>query len=149
MGTDGAGNPRGVSENVDAMSRPSALVISPEAPYPMQGGGAIRTASLLHYLVRDYDLDLILFRQAGDTDPALSLPSALARNVETISPPLLNRFSGQASEIAAVLEGRRYDLGLIEHFWCAPYVEQLEHVCARTILDLHNVESALHLSCAR
>ena len=45
------------------MSRPSAVVISPEAPYPMHGGGTIRTASLLHYLARHYDLDLILFRQ--------------------------------------------------------------------------------------
>jgi glycosyltransferase involved in cell wall biosynthesis len=154
------------------MSRPSAVVISPEAPYPMHGGGAIRTASLLHYLFARYDLDLILFRQACDSDPALSLPPGLARRVWTVTlpfhsrrtlawllrnsrrwirgaPPLLNRFSGQANEIASFLTGSRYEIGLIEHFWCSPYVEQLAPVCARTFLDLHNVESALHASCAR
>jgi glycosyltransferase involved in cell wall biosynthesis len=153
------------------MSRPAAVVISPEAPYPMHGGGAIRTASLLHYLSPRYDLDLILFRQAGDSDPALSLPP-LARQVWTITlpfhsrrpiawllrngrrwvqgaPPLLNRFSGRGREIASLLAGRRYDVGLIEHFWCAPYVQQLAPVCGRTILDLHNIESELHGSCAR
>ena len=156
------------------MSRPSAVVISPEAPYPMHGGGAIRTASLLHYRLRRYDVDLILFRQEGDSDPALSLPLAtpLARRVRTITlpfhsrrrlhwllrngrrwitgaPPLLNRFSGQGHEVAAFVSGCSYDVGLIEHFWCAPYLEQLAPVCRRTFLDLHNIESELHGSCAR
>ncbi len=154
------------------MTRPAAVVISPEAPYPMHGGGAIRTASLLHYLTRHYDLDLILFRQAGNSDPALSLPPGLLRRSSTITlpyhsrrplawalrngrrwvmgaPPLLNRFSRQGNEIAAILQGRSYAVGVIEHFWCAPYVEQLGPLCEHTVLDLHNVESALHASCAR
>ena len=154
------------------MIRPSAVVISPEAPYPMHGGGAIRTASLLQYLAPRYDLDLILFRQAGDSDPALSLPRGLARRVWTVTlpfhsrhpvawmlrnglrwiegaPPLLDRFSGQGRNIAAMLNASRYDVGLIEHFWCAPYIEQLADVCSRTVLDLHNIESNLHGSCAR
>ena len=154
------------------MSRPSAVVISPEAPYPMHGGGAIRTASLLHYLSPHYDLDLVLFRQAGDSDPALSLPPGLVRQAWTVTlpfhsrrplawmlrnsrrwilgePPLLDRFSGQGSELASLVAGRKYDVGLIEHFWCAPYVEQLAPLCRRTILDLHNIESELHASCAR
>jgi glycosyltransferase involved in cell wall biosynthesis len=154
------------------MSRPSAVVISPEAPYPMHGGGAIRTASLLHYLSPRYDLDLILFRQAGDSDPALSLPSGLVRRVQTVTlpfhsrqplawmlrngrrwvlgaPPLLDRFAGQSGKMASLLAGHHYDVGLIEHFWCAPYIEQLAPVCHRTILDLHNIESELHASSAR
>ena len=154
------------------MSRPSAVVISPESPYPMHGGGAIRTASLLHYLAARYHLDLVLFRQAGDSDPALSLPPGLVRNAWTVTlpfhsrgssswllrnsrrwlagaPPLLDRFSGQGAHIASHLSGRRYDLGLIEHFWCAPYLEQLAPLCQRTVLDLHNVESELHDSSAR
>jgi len=154
------------------MSRPAALVISPEAPYPMHGGGAIRTASLLHYLARCYDLDLILFRQAGDSDPTLSLPPGLVRRSSTITlpfhsrrplawflrngrrwvlgaPPLLNRFSLQGREIGSILRGRSYDAGMIEHFWCAPYIEQLAPVCKRTVLDLHNIESELHASSAR
>jgi glycosyltransferase involved in cell wall biosynthesis len=154
------------------MSRPAALVISPEAPYPMHGGGALRTASLLHYLSRRYDLDVILFRQAGDSDPALSLPAGLVRRSFTVTlpfhsrrppawllrnlhrwirgaPPLLDRFSKQQGEISAILQGRSYDVGLIEHFWCAPYSEQISKVCKRTVLDLHNIESALHASCAK
>ena len=156
------------------MIRPSAVVISPEAPYPMHGGGAIRTASLLHYLAARYDVDLILFRQSGDSDPALSLPrdTRLARRTWTVTlpfhsrrrlhwlvrngrrwitgaPPLLTRFSGQGSEIASLVAGQNYDVGLIEHFWCAPYVEQLAPVCRRIFLDLHNIESELHGSCAR
>ena len=73
------------------MSRAAAVVISPEAPYPMHGGGSIRTASLLHYLARDFDLDLILFRQAGDSDPALSLPPGLVRRSSTITLPFHSR----------------------------------------------------------
>jgi polysaccharide biosynthesis protein PslH len=154
------------------MSRPAAVVISPEAPYPMHGGGAIRTASLLHYLSPRYDLDLILFRQSGDSDPALSLPPGLVRRTWTVTlpfhsrrslpwllrnsrrwllgaPPLLDRFSGQTRQMASFLAGRQYELGMIEHFWCAPYLEQLATVCHRTVLDLHNIESVLHGSCAR
>lgn len=138
----------------------------------MQGGGAIRTASILHYLTRRFDVDLILFRQAGDSDPALSLPPGFVRHSSTITlpfhsrrpiawtlrngrrwlagtPPLLNRFSQQGREIARFLDGRCYDCGVIEHFWCAPYVEQLKRVCNHTVLDLHNIESALHGSCAQ
>jgi glycosyltransferase involved in cell wall biosynthesis len=138
----------------------------------MHGGGAIRTASLLHYLTRRYDVDLILFRQAGDSDPALSLPPGLVRECFTITlpfhsrrplawvlrngrrwligaPPLLHRFSHQGGEIASILDGRTYDCGVIEHFWCAPYVEHLARLCKYTVLDLHNIESALHASCAQ
>ncbi len=172
LGSHRARDSRSLQENAHGMSRPSAIVISPEAPYPMHGGGAIRTASLLHYLAPRYDLDLILFRQAGDSDPALSLPPGLARSVRTVTlpfhsrrrlpwlvrngrrwlvgaPPLLNRFSGESRDIAEILRGRHYEVGVIEHFWCAPYVSQLAAVCERTVLDLHNIESELHGSCAR
>src|SRR5205823_4930978 len=72
----------------------AALLMAAETPYPMAGGGALRTASLLHYL------------------------------------------------------GGRYDVAVIEHFWCAPYWPQIAAVCPRTVLDLHNIESVLHERCA-
>lgn len=154
------------------MSRRAAVVLSPEAPYPMHGGGAIRTASLLEYVSSRYDLDLILFRQSGDSDPALSIPAGLVRRTSTVTlpfhsrgpsawavrntrrwlrgaPPLLDRFSGQIEPVAHALQGHHYDLGIIEHFWCAPYLEQLAPACDQVWLDLHNVESELHASCAR
>jgi len=153
----------------DGKSR--ALMIAPEAPYPLAGGGALRTASLLHYLATRYAVDLILFRQPGAADPAKELPVGLAQRFSVIDlprhrrtemarrvrntvrlarrvPPLVDRFSGFEREIAAAIEGHRYHVGVIEHFWCAPYWQQIHNVCARTVLDLHNIESVLHARCA-
>ncbi|HTM49219.1 MAG TPA: glycosyltransferase, partial [Bryobacteraceae bacterium] len=68
----------------------------------------------------------------------------LARRV----PPLIDRFAGFGDRIAAFLEGRPcYDVGMVEHFWCAPYLEQIEAKCGRTFLDLHNIESDWHMTC--
>ena len=148
-------------------TRPSALLLAPETPYPLAGGGALRTASLLHHLARSYDVDLIVFRQPGAPDPAAQLPAGLVRRVSVIPlpangrgpaaralrnaarlargvPPLVDRFSGFESSIEEALQGRHYEVGIIEHFWCAPYWTQVSKACARTVLDLHNIESILH-----
>ncbi len=145
----------------------SALVLSPEAPYPAAGGGAIRTASILEYLGRRYALDAVVFRQPGDTDPRRAFPPGLARAVRVIDlpahskapaaraarnlvrlafgrPPLNDRFGGFAREVSLCLDRQRYDVAFIEHFWCAPYFELVAHHAARVVLDLHNVESALY-----
>jgi glycosyltransferase involved in cell wall biosynthesis len=53
-----------------------ALFLSAEAPYPLAGGGALRSASLLHYLARTREVDVIVFRQPGDADPAAQRPGA-------------------------------------------------------------------------
>jgi glycosyltransferase involved in cell wall biosynthesis len=146
---------------------PDALVVSPEAPYPLAGGGAMRTASILEYLARRYTLDIILFREPGAPDPRSSFPAGMARNVHTIDlpyhsqrfhvrasrnlvrflygrPPLNDRFGGFQEDFSRCLAGRRYDLAVVEHFWCAPYWEQVAPHAARTVLDLHNVESVLY-----
>ncbi len=152
-------------------TRPSALMLAPEAPFPLAGGGALRTASLLHYLSGRYDVDLIVFRQPGDEDPRAHLPANLVRRVEIIPlplhrrsaaaraarnfvrlarsvPPLVDRFSGFSGQIARAVSGRHYRLGVIEHFWCAPYYSELSQACEKTVLDLHNIESVLHARCA-
>ena len=152
-------------------ARPSAVFLAPEAPYPMDGGGRLRSASLLEYLGLHYDVDIIVFRQPGAPDPAGFIPARLVRRVTVLDlppngrsfaaralrnagrvvrhiPPLVDRFSGFAAAVARALSGARYDLGIIDHFWCAPYLEQLSPLCARTVLDLHNVESVLHGHCA-
>ena len=146
-------------------------MLSPEAPYPIQGGGALRTASLLHFLARDHDVDLIVFREALAPDPAAALPPGLVREIHVINlphhsksqaarlirnaarlargiPPLVERFSGFGSEIARATQGRHYEIAVAEHFWCAPYLPQLSAVSDRTVLDLHNIESVLHEGCA-
>jgi glycosyltransferase involved in cell wall biosynthesis len=149
----------------------AALVLAPETPYPLAGGGALRTASLLHHLAKSYEVDLLVFRQPGGSEPAEHLPAGLVRRtcvldlarnrrsfparvwrnaarVTRAVPPLVDRFSGFEREIEDAVAGRRYDIGIVEHFWCAPYQEQIAKVCSRTILDLHNIESLLHERCA-
>jgi glycosyltransferase involved in cell wall biosynthesis len=58
-------------------------------------------------------------------------------------PPLFDRFSGFENQLEPLLRDQQYALGVIEHFWCAPYGSVLRPHCDRLILDLHNVESHL------
>ncbi|HWC96066.1 MAG TPA: glycosyltransferase family 4 protein [Candidatus Sulfopaludibacter sp.] len=147
-------------------------MIAPEAPFPLAGGGALRTASILHHLSKNYAVDLIVFRQPGAPDPLRAVPAGLVRRIVVIDlpanrrslaakalrnavrvarsvPPLVDRFAGFEKEIAAAVNGRRYEVGIIEHSWCAPYVSQICEVCDRTVLNLHNIESVLHERCAQ
>ena len=149
-----------------------ALFVVPEAPYPTRGGGALRSASLLEYLARRYDVDVIVFRQPGAEDPSRLFPHGTARRVHVLElphhrnnplsravrnsgrlargvPPLVDRFAGFADRMAALVRDQSYRVGVIEHFWCAPYWEQVAPVSSRTVLDLHNIESVLHERCAR
>ncbi len=140
----------------------SALVLSPEAPYPVAGGGALRTASILEYLGPRYALDVVMFREPGAPDPrashAIDLPAhskmpaaRAARNLRRLvlgRPPLNDRFQGFGAEVSRCLGDRKYDVAIIEHFWCVPYLEQIAPRAGRVILDLHNVESALYRSLA-
>jgi glycosyltransferase involved in cell wall biosynthesis len=144
------------------------LMLSPEPPYPLEGGGAFRTASLLHYFAGFAQVDLILISQGGA--PAL-LPPGLVRSQKVIPlrrhktgigsryarnagrairgvPPLVDRLAGLSEPIERAIAGRHYDFGIVEHFWCAPYVNQLESACKETVLDMHNIESVLHERCA-
>ena len=136
-----------------------AVMVCPEAPFPVMGGGPLRTASLVHYLAQRYALDVIVFREPGAPDPREAFPAGLVRRVSVVGlpanrrdavsrtvrnvarfvrqvPPHEDRFRG----FPLPLDGR-YHLALVEHFWCSSYVEQLRPVCERVVLDLHNVES--------
>lgn len=148
-----------------------ALFLVPEVPYPTHGGGALRSASLLEYLAQRYEVDVIVFREPWAPDPKPLFPAAIrgeklvlelprhrndpisrtVRNAERMArgaPPLLDRFSGFAGPISAFLRTRRYDVAVVEHFWCAPYLEQIAPVARKTVLNLHNIESTLHARCA-
>jgi glycosyltransferase involved in cell wall biosynthesis len=150
----------------------SALFISPEAPYPLAGGGAMRSASLLNFLAQDHAVDMVAFREPHAQDPRVSLPSGLVRRLDVVDlpphgrhalaraarnasrlarriPPLMDRFAGFGGQIAAFTRGRHYDLAVIEHFWCAAYGPQAAALSDTTILDLHNIESVLHARCGR
>lgn len=154
-----------------AADRPRALFLAPEAPYPLAGGGALRSASVLEFLARRYAVEAIVFRQPGAPNPGETIPPELvhrlsvidlprharhtlarvARNARRLArraPPLVDRFSGFEGEIASHLKGR-YELAVVEHFWCAPYWEQIAAHCKKVVLNLHNIESAWHQRQAR
>jgi len=152
-------------------SRGKSLLLSPESPFPMIGGGPIRSASVFEYLTRRSEVDVITFRQPGSPDPRDSFPPGRAHRIDIIDlpvhsnsaparlfrnlerawhgrPPLTDRFSGFASRIESALAGRRYGTAIIEHFWCASYLELLRPHCACVYLDLHNIESVWHAKLA-
>ncbi len=154
-----------------ASRKPRALFLSAEGPYPAIGGGPLRSASLLEYLVGRYAVHAIVFRQPGDADPGKAIPPGLVERLDLIDlpyhskraaaramrnalrvarrrPPLEDRFSGRGREISAMLAGQRYALSVIEHFWCAPYVEQVRPHSKTVVLDLHNIESVWYRSLA-
>jgi len=149
----------------------NALFLSPEAPYPAVGGGALRSASLLEYLSHHYTVDAVLFAHSHSRAPASALPPGKVRRSIEIElrdhsrataaralrnakrlflnrPPLFDRFSGRQQQVAAFAAGQTYAVAVVEHFWCAPYLEPLRSSAAKIILDLHNIESAWHASLA-
>ena len=149
------------------MPTPEALFLTPESPYPSIGGGPLRAASLLEYLVQHYSVDVIVFRQPGEADPRLAFPLGKVREIHVLDlpshskstqaralrngvrlllnrPPLLDRFSGFGSSLARIVAAKRYDVGVIEHFWCAPYLEQLRASCQKLVIDLVDIESLWH-----
>ena len=153
-------------KDLDALATPRALFLTPEAPYPLAGGGAVRSASLLEYLSGRYAVDVLVFREPGAPDPTGSLPRHLARDVRVLdlplhsnapfprlarnagrlfrgTPPLNDRFAGFASVVRDYLRDRHYDLAVIEHFWCAPYWDAIAPHARVMVLDMHNLESVL------
>jgi polysaccharide biosynthesis protein PslH len=147
------------------------LFLAVETPYPMVGGGAIRTASLLDYLGRNFNLHAIFFRQPGAPSPVDTIPAGLAAKIDVIDlpyhsktetarlfrtawrlarnrPPVFDRYSGFEGTIEGLVSGRQYQVAMIEHFWNAPYSAILRQYAPRLILDLHNVDSAWHFSMA-
>lgn len=154
------------------MNRPAALFITPEAPYPAIGGGALRAASVFEYLAQRYEVDVIAFREPGAPEPAAAFPPGMARTISVVElsynsrrlaakiarngsrllrgvPPLLDRFSGQEAAVAGLLRGESYEVAVVEHFWLAPYLETIAPAARRTVLDLVDVESVLHERCSR
>jgi glycosyltransferase involved in cell wall biosynthesis len=143
-----------------------ALILCPEAPYPVIGGGPMRTACMVEYLASRYSLDVIVFREPNAPDPRDTFPPGLVRKIYVIdlpahskspasrafrnldrmrrdAPPLIDRFAGFHLPIS-----RTYDVAVVEHFWCATYADALRPHCRRLVLDLHNIESVLLERCA-
>jgi hypothetical protein len=132
----------------------------------------LRSASILEYLAQRYDVDVVVFQEPGAADPAKLFPAGVAREIHVLKlqshgkdslsrtlrntgrllrgiPPLVDRFAGFGPSISSFVRGRRYQVAVVEHFWCAPYWDEIAPVSAKTVLDLHNIESVLHARCAR
>lgn len=154
--------------------REKALFLAPEPPFPTCGGGPLRTASLLTYLAERYDVHLVTFVPEDQPSPEPDLPPGLVdhftcvylpvhsrgraariyRNTGRVlrgQLPLTDRFCGAESlaRVAAAIDDHEYELAVVEHFWCAPYVEILRPRARHIVLDLHNIESVLHERCSR
>ncbi len=127
----------------------------------------MRSASVLEFLVKRYEVDVTLFQQPGSPDPRSGFPAGLAGRISIIElphhsrtkvargwraasrllrkrAPLIDRFSGFGPRVDAALQGRQYDLAIVEHLWCAPYVEQIRPHARLVLLDAHNIESVWH-----
>ena len=130
-------------------SNKRALFLSPEDPTPGWGGGGLRSASLLEYLRQHYDVQVLRF----DLRPhSKNLSARIQRNAVRVLqgvPPLFDRFTGYEEQLAQKLSGMRFDLAVVEHFWCASYAPLLRKHASRLVLDLHNIESELARSHAR
>lgn len=146
---------------------PRALILCPEAPFPVVGGGPLRTASLVHYLAERYRLDAIVFWEPDAPDPEEVIPDGLLDDLLVVKlpyhskdllpratrnlarwfrgvPPHDDRFGGQQGRMEEWLAGRTYDLAMVEHFWCSGYAEVLRPHTRRLAIDLHNVESEFY-----
>ena len=157
--------------NRSSANKPAALFLSPEAPYPMTGGGPIRAASVLEYLAQRFSVHAIFFREPGAPHPAAAIPPGRVDRVDVVGlpfhskrplarvlrntarmarnrPPLVDRFSGFQAQIARCVSGQRYEAAFIEHFWCAPYVQQLRPAAERVFLNLYDIDSVWHRSMA-
>lgn len=116
-----------------------ALFLSAEPPYPLAGGGALRSASLLHYLARTREVDVIVFRQPGDPDPSAQLPGVapsilppvrladLARRVTVVELPRHSRRPGARAWRTASRLARRTP-PLVDRF--AGFGRQIEEATA-------------------
>jgi polysaccharide biosynthesis protein PslH len=150
--------------------KPKALFLAAESPYPMIGGGPIRASSVLEYLAERFSVHAIFFLEPG-AGPQTAAPSGqldrvdviplpfhskrpVARVLRNVSrlvrnrPPLMDRFSGFEAQIERCVSGQRYEAAFIEHFWAAPYVDQVRASAKRVILDVYNIESEWHRSMA-
>jgi polysaccharide biosynthesis protein PslH len=151
--------------------KPKALFLAAESPYPTIGGGPIRASSVLEYLAGRFSVHGIFFREPGAPHTASAIPPGRLDRVDVIDlpfhskrpvarvlrnvsrlirnrPPLMDRFAGFESQIERCVSGQRYEAAFIEHFWCAPYLDQVRSSAKRVILDVYNIESEWHRSMA-
>src|SRR5947209_15519035 len=63
------------------------LFLSPESPYPVLGGGPLRSASILEYLAGRFEVHAVVFRQPGDSDPGNGFPPGRIHKLDLVDLP--------------------------------------------------------------
>ena len=106
----------------------------------------MRSASLLEYLRTKYDVQVATFTLPPHSKHLAARAWRNGLRVLRGVPPLIDRFAGFEGQLA--LNGR-YEVAVIEHFWCAPYADAIRPHCDFLVLDLHNIESELAATHAR
>jgi glycosyltransferase involved in cell wall biosynthesis len=134
----------------------------------------MRTCSLLHFLAQRFRVHLMTFWEQDSPNPETYLPKDLVERITSIhlpshnkrtvariyrntgrlirgQLPLTARFTDESSlrRVALATQNETYAVAVIEHFWCACYLDILRARARSVVLDLHNVESALHEHCSR
>ncbi|MEO8127186.1 MAG: hypothetical protein ABI822_08845, partial [Bryobacteraceae bacterium] len=102
-------------QSAGSSNKPAALFLTPEAPYPVAGGGPMRSASILEFLAQNYDVDVVVFREPGAADPIPKFPPGLVRNITVIDLP----FHSRDLHARALRNFRRFAKGtppLVERF---------------------------------
>ncbi len=137
-----------------------ALFISPEPPYPADGGGAIRSACMLEWLARRTSVSALVcgtpesrVHELCHRVECVELPyhsrgtfPRVWRNLDRALrgiPPLVDRFSAREIQVALdrLLEDGPFDVAVFEHFWMAQWIHMVRPHCEIAILDLHNREA--------
>jgi glycosyltransferase involved in cell wall biosynthesis len=109
----------------------------------------LRSASLLEYLRTKYDVSVASFTVPYHSKRFAARAWRNGWRLMRGVPPLIDRFAGFEAQLAPALNGRRYRVAVIEHFWCAPYAAAIRPHCDVLVLDLHNLESELAATHAR
>jgi glycosyltransferase involved in cell wall biosynthesis len=109
----------------------------------------LRSASLLEYLRTKYDVSVASFKVPYHSKRFAARAWRNGWRLVRGVPPLIDRFAGFEGQLAPVLDGRKYPVAVIEHFWCAPYAAAIRPHCDLLVLDLHNIESELAATHAR
>ena len=125
------------------MTKPRAVFLTPELPALGRGGGALRSESLLQFLRREYDVDVVSLTVAPHSKSTVARVGRNALRLIRGRPPLFDRYSGYEDQVRAQLRAEPYELSVVEHFWCASYATLLRPRARRLVLDLHNIESQL------
>jgi glycosyltransferase involved in cell wall biosynthesis len=162
-----------VEESQVAATRPRALFLSADLPWPRDGGGRIATLHILESMCRRYDVDLVAMADPVG-EPDLEYLRSICRSVEVVRIPFtfgrhrlrqmavllrslgswdpyrLRKFRSRPFEAAvrSHLRGQIYDVVHCDQFGVLPYV-RLAPRDAVTTAAHHNVESDIYRLAAR